>query len=119
MFVDINGFKILIWYDKNISKEENRWDEYKKKYLECFQKEIDYYIIGHFSKFVQKDAYRIYSNTFEGELETVAFQNPDGSIVVVTLNPSWNIVTYNVNWNNMYFNHSLSAQSMATFVWEP
>ena len=84
-----------------------------------FQKEIDYYIIGHFSKFVQKDAYRIYSNTFEGELETVAFQNPDGSIVVVTLNPSWNIVTYNVNWNNMYFNHSLSAQSMATFVWEP
>ena len=84
-----------------------------------FQKEIDYYIIGHFSKFVQKDAYRIYSNTFEGELETVAFQNPDGSIVVVTLNPSWNTVTYIVNWNNMFFNHSLSAQSMATFVWVP
>ena len=33
-------FKILIWYVK-ISEEDNRWDEYKKKYLECFQKEIE------------------------------------------------------------------------------
>jgi len=84
-----------------------------------FEKEIDYYIIGHFSKFVQQGANRIYSNTFEGELETVAFQNPDGSLVVVTLNPGWDTVTYKINWNDMYFNHSLSPQSMATFVWEP
>jgi glucosylceramidase len=81
--------------------------------------EIDYYIIGHFSKFVQQGAHRIYSNTFEGTLETIAFQNPDGSLVVVTLNPGWNTVTYKINWNNIYFNHSLSPQSMATFVWEP
>ena len=84
-----------------------------------FEKEIDYYIIGHFSKFVQQGANRIYSNTFEGELETVAFQNPDGSLVVVTLNPGWDTVTYKINWNNMYINHSLTPQSMATFVWEP
>jgi glucosylceramidase len=84
-----------------------------------FEKEIDYYIIGHFSKFVQQSSNRIYSNTFEGELETVAFQNPDGSLVVVTLNPGWNTVSYKINWNDMYFNHSLSPQSMATFVWEP
>jgi len=84
-----------------------------------FEKEIDYYIIGHFSKFVQQGAHRIYSNTFEGELETVAFQNPDGSLVVVTLNPGWNTVSYKINWNDMYFNHSLSPQSIATFVWEP
>ena len=84
-----------------------------------YEKEIDYYIIGHFSKFVQQGANRIYSNTFDGELETVAFQNPDGSLVVVTLNPGWNTVSYKINWNDIYFNHSLSPQSMATFVWEP
>ena len=84
-----------------------------------FEKEIDYYIIGHFSKFVQQGANRIYSNTFDGELETVAFQNPDGSLVVVTLNPGWNTVSYKINWNDIYFNHSLSPQSMTTFVWEP
>jgi len=84
-----------------------------------FEKEIDYYIIGHFSKFVRQGANRIYSNTFEGELETVAFQNPDGSLVVVTLNPGWDTVTYKINWNDMYINHSLSPQSMATFVWAP
>ena len=84
-----------------------------------FEKEIDYYIIGHFSKFVQQGANRIYSNTFDGELETVSFQNPDGSLVVVTLNPGWNTVNYKINWNDIYFNHSLSPQSMATFVWEP
>ena len=83
-----------------------------------FEKEIDYYIIGHFSKFVQQGANRIFSNTLEEELETVAFQNTDGSLVVVALNPGWDTISFNTFYNESYFNYSLSAQSIVTFIWE-
>jgi O-glycosyl hydrolase len=47
----------------------------------------DYYYWEQFSKFVEPGARRIGSTDLGlGDIETVAFQNPDGSIVVVALN---------------------------------
>jgi glucosylceramidase len=49
----------------------------------------DYYYWAQFSKFVKRGAERIASTPSPGqEIETTAFRNPDGSIVVVVLNPS-------------------------------
>jgi glucosylceramidase len=45
----------------------------------------DYYFWAQFSKYIQRGAVRISSST-SGPLDTVAFRNPDGSIVVVALN---------------------------------
>lgn len=45
-----------------------------------------FYYIGHFSKYVKRGAVRIGSSAWCQELEHVAFENPDGSIVVVMLN---------------------------------
>ena len=45
-----------------------------------------YYYIGHFSKFIQPGAKRISSSSSRDVLQTTAFLNPDGKIVVVILN---------------------------------
>jgi len=47
-----------------------------------------YYYIGHFSKFIQPGAKRISCSTNRDKLQSTAFLNPDGKIVVVVLNLS-------------------------------
>ncbi len=42
--------------------------------------------LWHFSHFIQKNAVRIASSCYSGKLETIAFKNEDGSIVVIVLN---------------------------------
>jgi glucosylceramidase len=46
-----------------------------------------YYYLGHFSKFIRPGAKRIISSTTLDQLLTTAFINPDGTIVVVVMNP--------------------------------
>ena len=61
---------------------------------------VEYYLLGHLGKFVQPGAYRIDSNTYgSGSLEDVAFQNPDGSIVLLVLNATPASSTFAVTWN--------------------
>ena len=47
-----------------------------------------YYYIGHFSKFIQPGAKRISCSTNRDKLQSTAFLNPDGKMVVVVLNTS-------------------------------
>jgi len=47
-----------------------------------------FYYIGHFSKFIRPGAKRIVSSSNRDLLETTAFQNADGKIVVVVMNRS-------------------------------
>lgn len=47
-----------------------------------------YYYIGHFSKFILPGAKRISCSTNRDKLQSTAFLNPDGKIVVVILNLS-------------------------------
>lgn len=49
-----------------------------------------YYYIGHFSKFIRPGAKRISSSSSRAALQTTAFQNTDGSIVVIVMNTSAN-----------------------------
>jgi len=79
----------------------------------------EYYIIGHLSQFVDPGARRIESDHFPELLESVAFQNPDGSIVLVVLNPGMAPKSFDVQWNGQYFSYTptLPAQSVVTFKW--
>ena len=71
---------------------------------------VDYVAEAHVSKFVVPGAYRIESNAFEqGSLEGVAFRNPDGSIVLLVLNGSYQPMSFNVEWQGQYFSSSLQA----------
>lgn len=76
----------------------------------------DYYQLGQFSKFVVPGAYHIASNTL-GSLADVAFENPDGSKVVVAHNDGSSSSTFQVLWGNQGFNYTLPAGATVTFKW--
>lgn len=79
---------------------------------------VEYYVLGHAAKFVQPGAYRIDSNSFgHRSIEDVAFQNPDGSIVLLVLN-SGRTGAFNVTWKGQNFSYNLPAGAVATFVWK-
>jgi len=69
----------------------------------------DYYQLGQFSKFVVPGAYHIASNTL-GSLADVAFENPDGSKVVVAHNDGESLRTFQVLWGNQGFNYTVAKK---------
>jgi glucosylceramidase len=80
---------------------------------------VEYYVLGHLGKFVVPGAHRIDSNTFgAGSIEDVAFQNPDGSIVLLVLNSATNAGTFSVSFNSQSFNYTLPAGALATLEWK-
>ena len=48
--------------------------------------EPTYYAIGHFSRFVKRDAVRIGTSSFSDTIDVTAFKNPSGELVAVVLN---------------------------------
>jgi glucosylceramidase len=80
---------------------------------------VEYYALGHASKFVSEGAVRIGSGSVSGGLETVAFRNPDSSRVLLVLNNSRTPATYRVAWRGQAFTHSLLAGAVVTYKWTP
>ena len=79
---------------------------------------VDFTALGHASKFVTPGAFRIDSSTFEQDrLESVAFRNPDGSIVAIVLNGGSMAVTFNLSWKDKYAFYHLDPAAVATFRW--
>jgi glucosylceramidase len=79
----------------------------------------EYYVLGQASKFVKPGAVRIDSNTFgSGNIEDVAFKNPDGSTALIVLNADTSSANrFNVAENGQSFTYSLPAKAVATFTW--
>jgi glucosylceramidase len=79
---------------------------------------VEYYILGHLGKFVVPGAHRIDSNTLgAGSIEDVAFQNPDGSIVLLALNSATSAGRFTVSFNGQSFDYTLPGGAVATFSW--
>ncbi len=51
-----------------------------------YEKQLSYYYIGHFSRYIRPGAYRIGCSAFSSELEMTAWKNPDSSVVLVIMN---------------------------------
>ncbi len=79
---------------------------------------LDYYAIGHFSKFVVPGAQRIASTT-TASINDVAFRNPDGSEVLVVDNTSSAQQSFTTSWHGQSFTDSLPAKAIATYTWTP
>jgi len=75
-----------------------------------------YYTVGHFSKFIKRDAVRIGSSVYSDAIKTVAFKNPDGEIVVVVLNTSDKDATPKIRLNNCTAEFKMPAKSLQTLV---
>ncbi len=79
---------------------------------------VDFTALAHVSEFVRSGAVRIDStSSTESALEHVAFRNPDGSCVLLVLNPAGTPQTFNISWHNAQAAYTLPATSVATFEW--
>jgi glucosylceramidase len=84
-----------------------------------YSRRPQYYTFGHSSKFVRPGAYRIKStDTGYVHVENVAFVNTDGSRVLIALNSDVSPRQIRVNCAERSFEYSLSARSVATFIWD-
>lgn len=77
---------------------------------------LSYYYIGHYSKFVRPGARVIASSSYHPDVETVAFKNPDGSVVCVLLNRSGNARDCIVRRDGCIAQLQLKPHSIATAV---
>ncbi|WP_306204908.1 ricin-type beta-trefoil lectin domain protein [Actinoplanes sp. RD1] len=77
---------------------------------------IEYYTMGHLTKFVRPGAVRIDSSA-NGTVPNVAFRNTDGSKALIAYNTSGSTQSVKVNWGGQSFVSSLPAQTSATFTW--
>jgi glucosylceramidase len=92
---------------------------------------LDYYQLGQVSKFVRPGAVRLASNHYvtyrylgpgrdiaTPGLDDVAFENPDGSKVLVVYNGATAAQTFTVRSRRRYLSDVLAAKETATFVWD-
>lgn len=80
---------------------------------------VEYYVLGHASKFVAPGAVRLASTGDGGsaEIEHVAFRNPDGTHALVVLNSAGEPRTFGVRCSDDSFGYRLPAGAVATFTW--
>jgi len=82
--------------------------------------ELDYYVLGQASKFLMPGAVRIGSNEpAETKLKDVAFRNPNGSIVLYTLNAGTTSQNFRIAFRGKTTASTLPAGSVSTFAWKP
>lgn len=126
----INDFNngTVAWNDWNILLDENGGPNHVGNF--CFAPvhaniktgELTYlnsfYYIGHISKFVRPGAKRIISSASRGQFLTTAFQNTNGSIVVIIMNPSDDSIPYHMSIGNKAVSETSLPHSIQTLVVE-
>ncbi|HVO71011.1 MAG TPA: glycoside hydrolase family 30 beta sandwich domain-containing protein [Aggregatilineaceae bacterium] len=82
------------------------------------ERNVEYYALGHASRFVLPGAYRIAATSTNRQIETVAFHNPDCTTVLIALNDDISLHTFTVYWGGESFCYALEAGAVATFIWQ-
>ncbi|MCP9980406.1 hypothetical protein LUX32_24470 [Actinomadura madurae] len=77
---------------------------------------VEYYTMGHLTKFVKPGAYRILS-TADSTVQNVAYVNPDGSKALLAHNGGGSARSVRVVWGGQSFTYDLPARTTATFTW--
>lgn len=78
---------------------------------------VEYFALAHASRFVQPGARRIASGSRSAALEHVAFINPDGSVVLLVVNPAPREHEFAVRMAGLAFRYRLPPASVATLLW--
>ena len=81
------------------------------------KRNVGYYIVAHVSKFVPPGSVVMASNIPENDLPNVAFKTPDGKKVLLVLNDGATSKKFNIKYQNKIALISLSANSVASYVW--
>jgi glucosylceramidase len=77
---------------------------------------LAYYALAHFSKFVPAGSVRIWSSESE-QLSTVAFLRPDGKIALVAANVGNFDKAFAVRYHGKTFTTTIPTEGVATYVW--
>ncbi|MFF5187147.1 ricin-type beta-trefoil lectin domain protein [Streptomyces sp. NPDC000345] len=77
---------------------------------------VEYYTMGHLTKFVRPGARRI-ASTASSAVPNVAWRNPDGSKALIAYNDATTARTVTVNWGSQHATYSLPGRTSATFTW--
>lgn len=77
---------------------------------------VEYYTMGHLTKFVRPGAQRI-ASTGSSAVPNVAWRNPDGSKALIAYNGGTSAKTVTVNWGGQHATYALPAKTSATFTW--
>ena len=78
---------------------------------------FDYYMYGHFMRFIQAGARRIDCESSINGLYTVAFKNPDGTTILVAVNTNDADLDFAIKWKGQYARTELIRKSISTFKW--
>ncbi|MDA0160457.1 discoidin domain-containing protein [Solirubrobacter ginsenosidimutans] len=81
-------------------------------------KEVEYYALGHASKFLRPGAVRIASSVpADAPVSNVAYQNRDGSQVLVAYNGTGTEQHFSVQVGTRHVSETLAAGAAATYRW--
>jgi glucosylceramidase len=82
--------------------------------------ELDFYVLGHASKFLLPGAVRIASDEPAGtQIKDVAFRNPDGGVVLYMLNAGTSDQAVSLVFRKKSATTTIPAGAVATFIWKP
>jgi glucosylceramidase len=89
-----------------------------------------YWQLGQASRYLQRGAVRVRSNSFvtydytrpginfvSAGLDDVAAINPDGSRVLIAYDNAAQPISFAVAWHGVYFRYTIPAGAMVTFTW--
>ncbi|MER6467870.1 ricin-type beta-trefoil lectin domain protein [Streptomyces collinus] len=77
---------------------------------------VEYYDMGHLTKFVRPGAQRI-ASTASTAVPNVAWRNPDGSKALIAYNGSSSARSVTIDWGSQHATYSLPGRTSATFTW--
>lgn len=115
------------YIDWNLVLDNNGGPNHKKNYCNSpimlnkdntdFIKNLTYYYMAHFSKYIKPGAKRIAFSRYSVDIELTAFENPDGSLVLVLLNKFGFSKSFNINLNDeTIFKDKIEPHSILTYV---
>ncbi|WP_078971467.1 glycoside hydrolase family 30 beta sandwich domain-containing protein [Streptomyces chattanoogensis] len=78
---------------------------------------VEYYTMGHLTKFVRPGARRI-DSTASATVPNVAWKNPDGSLALIAYNDTAATRHLTIDWHGRKAGYRLPAGASATFTWQ-
>lgn len=122
---DLNA-GINAFLDWNLVLDHKGGPNHKKNYCNSpimltednssFIKNLTYYYIGHFSKFIKPQSKRIAFSRYTDKIEITSFKNNDGSIAVVLLNKNDTNYQYNLCIGDNVIHDNLDSHAIVTLV---
>ena len=83
-----------------------------------YQKNEEYYVVGHFSKFHQKGAKKIEVTSSNNQILTTGFINPNGDVILVISNEQTYDVTTKIKLDGFNYVVKLPKESLMTLKFE-